>query len=85
MGLPGDKIVIDPMTGALGYGLEYTYSVMERIRNCRPHGTACWPCRCFAIPATKWAKSKESKASAADFPAVGRRRRGGLCWRIATP
>ena len=32
MGLAPEKIVIDPMTGALGYGLEYTYSVMERIR-----------------------------------------------------
>jgi len=32
MGIKPDKIVIDPMTGALGYGLEYSYSVMERIR-----------------------------------------------------
>ena len=27
-----DRIIIDPTTGALGYGLEYSYSVMERIR-----------------------------------------------------
>jgi acetyl-CoA decarbonylase/synthase complex subunit delta len=32
LGLPDDKIIIDPTTGALGYGLEYTYSVMERDR-----------------------------------------------------
>lgn len=32
MGLPLDKILMDPSIGALGYGLEYTYSVMERIR-----------------------------------------------------
>ncbi len=32
MGVPQDRIVIDPYTGALGYGFEYTYSVMERIR-----------------------------------------------------
>lgn len=32
LGLPADRIVIDPTTGGLGYGLEYTYSVMERIR-----------------------------------------------------
>ena len=31
-GVPQDRIVIDPYTGALGYGFEYTYSVMERIR-----------------------------------------------------
>ncbi len=32
MHFPLEKIIMDPMTGALGYGLEYTYSVMERIR-----------------------------------------------------
>ncbi len=32
MGLALDKILMDPSIGALGYGLEYTYSVMERIR-----------------------------------------------------
>ncbi len=32
MGLARDRILIDPTTGALGYGLEYSYSVMERIR-----------------------------------------------------
>ena len=32
MGVPLDKILIDPSIGALGYGIEYAYSVMERIR-----------------------------------------------------
>jgi acetyl-CoA decarbonylase/synthase complex subunit delta len=32
MRLDRDRIIIDPTTGALGYGLEYTYSVMERVR-----------------------------------------------------
>ncbi|MDD1675482.1 MAG: acetyl-CoA decarbonylase/synthase complex subunit delta, partial [Methanomicrobiales archaeon] len=32
IGVPHNRIVIDPFTGALGYGLEYSYSVMERIR-----------------------------------------------------
>jgi acetyl-CoA decarbonylase/synthase complex subunit delta len=32
LGVPTDRIVIDPTTGGLGYGLEYSYSVMERIR-----------------------------------------------------
>jgi acetyl-CoA decarbonylase/synthase complex subunit delta len=32
MNFPPEKIIIDPLTGGLGYGLEYTYSVMERIR-----------------------------------------------------
>lgn len=32
VGVPLDKIIIDPTTGGLGYGIEYSFSVMERIR-----------------------------------------------------
>jgi len=32
LGLPLNRMIIDPTTGGLGYGLEYSYSVMERIR-----------------------------------------------------
>jgi len=32
LGVPTSKMIIDPTTGGLGYGLEYSYSVMERIR-----------------------------------------------------
>jgi len=32
LGMPMDRIIIDPTTGGLGYGMEYCYSVMERIR-----------------------------------------------------
>ena len=32
LGLNLNNIMIDPSVGALGYGIEYTYSVMERIR-----------------------------------------------------
>jgi acetyl-CoA decarbonylase/synthase complex subunit delta len=32
LGVKQENIIIDPTTGGLGYGLEYSYSVMERIR-----------------------------------------------------
>ena len=32
LGVPTDRMLIDPTTGGLGYGMEYSYSVMERIR-----------------------------------------------------
>ncbi len=32
LGVPQDKILIDPTTGSVGYGMEYCYSIMERIR-----------------------------------------------------
>ena len=31
LGLPMERMIIDPTTGGLGYGLEYSYSVMERL------------------------------------------------------
>ncbi len=32
LGVPDNRLIINPTTGALGYGLEYSYSVIERIR-----------------------------------------------------
>lgn len=32
LGVPTNRMLIDPTTGGLGYGLEYSYSVMERLR-----------------------------------------------------
>ena len=32
LGVPSDKILIDPTTGSVGYGMEYCYSIMERLR-----------------------------------------------------
>jgi acetyl-CoA decarbonylase/synthase complex subunit delta len=32
LGVPMNKVIIDPTTGGLGYGMEYSYSVMERLR-----------------------------------------------------
>ncbi len=31
LGVLDEKIIIDPTTGGLGYGIEYSYSVMERL------------------------------------------------------
>ncbi len=32
LGVGNDKLVVDPTTSSIGYGIEYCYSVMERIR-----------------------------------------------------
>ncbi|MGP7987429.1 MAG: acetyl-CoA decarbonylase/synthase complex subunit delta [Desulfobaccales bacterium] len=32
LGVPDSRILVDPTTGGLGYGMEYCYSVMERDR-----------------------------------------------------
>ncbi|MCD4720655.1 MAG: acetyl-CoA decarbonylase/synthase complex subunit delta [Desulfobacula sp.] len=31
LGMPLDKVIVEPTTGGIGYGLEYSYSVMERL------------------------------------------------------
>ena len=84
MGLDAGKIVIDPMTGALGYGLEYTYSVMERIRTAAFTGDGMLAMPMFVTPGYEVAKTKESKASAADFPLWGDAKERGALLEIAT-
>ena len=32
LGFPAERVLMDPLTGGLGIGLEYTYSIIERIR-----------------------------------------------------
>jgi acetyl-CoA decarbonylase/synthase complex subunit delta len=32
LGVPDDKIIMDPTVSGIGYGIEYCYSVMERMR-----------------------------------------------------
>jgi len=32
LGVSTEKLIVDPTTGGLGYGMEYSYSVMERLR-----------------------------------------------------
>jgi len=61
MGLPLERIVIDPTTGALGYGLEYAYSIMERARLAALSGdrTVASPFICF-VGHEAW-KAKEAK------------------------
>jgi len=84
MDLRRDQIVMDPMTGALGYCLEYTYSVMERIRSTALGGdTALALPMIVTVGQESW-KVKEAHATVADFPAWGERSRRALMWEIQT-
>jgi len=63
MGLGLERIVINPTIGALGYGLEYAYSIMERARLAALSGdkTLAMPFICF-VGQESW-KTKEAKES----------------------
>ena len=84
MGLAPEKIVIDPMTGALGYGLEYSYSVMERIRTAAFVGDGMLAMPMLVTPGYEVAKAKESKATAEAFPLWGDANERGALLEIAT-
>jgi len=84
MGFPPEKILIDPMTGALGYGLEYTYSVMERIRSSAFMGDSMLALPMISNPGYEVARTKESRASQKDFPLWGRAEERGALLEIAT-
>jgi acetyl-CoA decarbonylase/synthase complex subunit delta len=61
MGLALERIVINPTIGALGYGLEYAYSIMERARLAALAGdkTLASPFICFVGPEA-W-RAKEAR------------------------
>jgi acetyl-CoA decarbonylase/synthase complex subunit delta len=84
MGMPAEKIVVDPMTGALGYGLEYTYSVMERIRTSAFVGDPMLAMPMISMPGYEVARTKESRAPRADFPLWGPEQERGALLEIAT-
>ncbi len=84
MDIRKEKIVMDPMTGAVGYGLEYTYSVMERIRLTGLGGDAMLAGPMIVTPGQECAKIKEFKADEADFPAWGDLGKRAAIWELAT-
>ncbi len=61
MGLPLDRIIMDPTTAALGYGIEYGYSVMERLRLAALQGDAMTQLPMLVHPGFEAWKTKESK------------------------
>jgi acetyl-CoA decarbonylase/synthase complex subunit delta len=61
MGLSLDQIIMDPTTGALGYGFEYGYSVMERLRLAALQGDKMTQMPMLVTPGEECWKAKESK------------------------
>jgi len=66
-----EKLVIDPLTGALGYGLEYSYSIMERIRNDGLAGDRMLAFPLLVTPGYECAMVKEARVSREAYPAWG--------------
>jgi len=84
MDIRKEKIVMDPMTGAAGYGLEYTYSVMERIRLTGLGGDQMLAGPMIVAPGQECARIKEFKAEEADFPTWGDLSKRSALWELST-
>jgi len=84
MRLALDRVIMDPTTGALGYGLEYTYSVMERLRLAALSGDGMTqqPVIC-TVGEEAW-RAKESKVNEGVPKAWGDWRRRSIVWEITT-
>lgn len=61
LGLPLDKIIIDTDIGGLGYGLEYGYSIMEKIKLEGKSGDKYLDMPLISFAAEETAKTKEAK------------------------
>lgn len=61
MSMPLDRVIMDPTTGALGYGIEYGYSAMERLRLAALQGDAMTQLPMLVTPGFEAWKTKESK------------------------
>jgi acetyl-CoA decarbonylase/synthase, CODH/ACS complex subunit delta len=64
MGLSLDRVLMDPSTGALGYGIEYGYSVMERLRIAALQGDSMTQQPMLVSPGEEAWKTKEAKVNA---------------------
>jgi len=85
MGFEKERLITDPMCSALGYGLEYTYSVMERIRLAAltQNDTTMQPPMLGDVGMYVW-KLKETQASEEDLPLWGSLEQRGVAWETLT-
>ena len=84
MNFPPERIVMDPLTGTLGYGLEYTYSIMERIRNDGLAGDKMLAFPMLINPGYESFHVKETWAPEKDYPEWGSLEMRAAYWEIAT-
>jgi acetyl-CoA decarbonylase/synthase complex subunit delta len=85
LGVPDGQIIVDPTTGGLGYGIEYTYSVMERDRMAaltQQDERLQFPILCNMAKEV-W-KTKEAKTETKDAPTLGDAKKRGILMEAVT-
>lgn len=84
MGLPLDRIIMDPGTGGLGYGIEYGYSVMERLRLAALQGDSMTQLPMLVTPNVEAWKTKESKVGEGVPSTWGDWQERAIDWEVLT-
>lgn len=84
MGLPLDKIIIDPSIGGLGYGIEYAYSIGERSRLGALQGDKMLALPTIGTVGFEAWKAKEANVSIEEFPGWGEQSERGILWEAVT-
>jgi acetyl-CoA decarbonylase/synthase complex subunit delta len=84
MGFPLDRILMDPTTGALGYGIEYGYSAMERLRLAALQGDKMTQLPMLVTPGFEAWKTKEAKVGEGIPETWGDWEERGINWETLT-
>lgn len=84
MGMPLDRILMDPTTGALGYGIEYGFSAMERLRLAALQGDSMTQFPMIVTPGFETWKTKESKVGEGVPKAWGDWLQRAINWEVLT-
>jgi acetyl-CoA decarbonylase/synthase complex subunit delta len=84
MGLAQDRILLDPTTGSLGYGIEYGYSVMERLRLAALQGDAMTQQPMLVTPGEEAWRQKEARTADGVPTAWGDWQERAINWETLT-
>jgi acetyl-CoA decarbonylase/synthase complex subunit delta len=84
MGMPLERIMMDPTTGALAYGIEYGYSVMERLRLAALQGDSMTQQPMLVTPGEEAWKTKEAKVGEGVPANWGDWKRRAINWETLT-
>lgn len=79
LGVPDEMMIMDPTVSGIGYGIEYCYSVMERMRMAaltQQDNKLQFPIICNVSKET-W-KVKEAKVTEAEDPTMGDAKKRGI-------
>jgi acetyl-CoA decarbonylase/synthase complex subunit delta len=84
VGLPLDRVVMDPTTAALGYGVEYGYSAMERLRLAALQGDGMTQQPMLVTPGEEAWRMKEAKVGEDVPEAWGAWEERAVSWETLT-